>query len=97
MSKKLKLFRQGDVLIRERAEPVAIANEVPRDSGRVILAYGEVTGHAHAIHNSKAKLFREDGSGGATHLSIADPAGAALQHEEHATIMLPPGNYDVTI
>lgn len=97
MSKTLKLFRQGDVLIRERAEPVAIAAEVPRDNDRVILAYGEVTGHAHAIRNPKAKLFRDDGNGGSTYLSVTDPAGVALQHEEHATIMLPPGNYDVTI
>ena len=41
--------RQGDVLalgveaIPEDAKPVT------RDRGRVILAYGEVTGHAHAI------------------------------------------------
>ncbi|HVJ44671.1 MAG TPA: hypothetical protein VM639_24450 [Dongiaceae bacterium] len=97
MTKKLKLYRQGDVLIRERAEPVAVATEVPRDKGAVVLAYGEVTGHSHAIHNPKVKLFRDSGNGGATYLSIADPAGAALQHEEHATIQLPAGHYDVTI
>ena len=42
-------YRQGDVLIlRVNSVPDGLKVE-PRDNGRVILAYGEVTGHAHAI------------------------------------------------
>ena len=42
--------RQGDILlVRVRALPASRLTERPRDAGQVILAYGEVTGHAHAI------------------------------------------------
>ena len=42
-------YRQGDVWI-ERSEHRLSRNAKPRarDRGRVILAYGEVTGHARA-------------------------------------------------
>ncbi len=41
--------RQGDVLVLEIDDIPKDARRVPRDDGRVVLAYGEVTGHAHAI------------------------------------------------
>lgn len=50
-------FRQGDVLgwpvDPNNVFGLADAEEVADDNGRIILAYGEVTGHAHAIadHN----------------------------------------------
>lgn len=43
------IIRQGDVLLRRVQELPAGAQEVPLDGGRIVLAYGEVTGHAHAI------------------------------------------------
>lgn len=44
-----KQYRQGDVLLR-RVEALP-ANVRPKqsDEERIVLAYGEVTGHAHAI------------------------------------------------
>lgn len=43
------IVRQGDVaLIRVTSLPANLT-ERKRDQGRVVLAYGEVTGHAHAI------------------------------------------------
>jgi hypothetical protein len=42
-------YRQGDVLIERIAKMPTSTTPVARDAGRVILAYGEVTGHAHAI------------------------------------------------
>lgn len=48
-TKRLAQYRQGDVIIeRVSALPKGL-QVVPRDGGRVILAYGEVTGHAHAF------------------------------------------------
>lgn len=44
-----KIFRQGDILIALVACLPAGITAKPRDNGRVVLAYGEVTGHAHAI------------------------------------------------
>jgi len=86
------MFRHGDVLI----VPIKTAPEglpkIPRDNGRVILAYGEATGHAHAILERGVRLFREDGSGGILHV----PNGASVVHEEHAKINLPKGFYRIT-
>jgi hypothetical protein len=45
----MKVLRQGDVLMVRVARLPKNVQEVPIDNGRVILAYGEVTGHAHAI------------------------------------------------
>jgi phytoene dehydrogenase-like protein len=62
-----------------------------RDHGRVVLAYGEVTGHAHAIEDALAELFEEAGG----RLYLRADADVALQHEEHATITVPRGVYEV--
>lgn len=54
-------FRQGDVLItRVRGRAPRHAKPVARDQGRVILAYGEVTGHAHAIRDESVQLLTLD-------------------------------------
>ncbi|OGT54434.1 MAG: hypothetical protein A3E01_02990 [Gammaproteobacteria bacterium RIFCSPHIGHO2_12_FULL_63_22] len=53
------MYRQGDVLIvPAKAIPKGV-EPISRDKGRVVLAYGEVTGHAHAIKSEKAALFRD--------------------------------------
>ena len=88
------MIRQGDVLVREIKQIPSTAKLVKKDAGRVILAYGEVTGHAHAIHN-RATMFRAD-EGLGTYLQVAE-GGADLVHDEHATIALPAGTYQVVI
>lgn len=97
MAKQRQMYRQGDVLVLSVAEIPAGAKEVLREDGRVVLAHGEVTGHAHAILAPTAMLyaFEEAGGGGAQrrYLGLAEPV--ALQHEEHSTIHLPPGDYEV--
>jgi len=85
---------QGDVYIRQVAS--ISGSEVPREGGRVILAHGEVTGHAHAIGAPKVAMFRDDNLG-RTFLSVDGDVPANVTHEEHATITLPPGLYEVTI
>lgn len=87
-------YRQGDVLVELTEETLpAEAVAVPRDGGRVVLAYGEVTGHAHALRERTATLYR-DPSGGAPWLVIAS-APATVEHEEHASIVLAPSTYRV--
>jgi hypothetical protein len=51
--------RQGDVLLIPVDEIPAGLKTVPRDNGRVILAYGEATGHAHAVR-ADVGLFAAD-------------------------------------
>jgi hypothetical protein len=46
---KTQQFRQGDVLVQRVTSIPEGDTAVARDNGRVVLAYGEVTGHAHAI------------------------------------------------
>lgn len=90
-----KQYRHGDVFLREVAEIPTGATPLKRDRGRVVLAYGEVTGHAHAFgRGSRAVLFRDDGSGGRRFLEVS-LGGADLKHEEHTTIAVPEGRFEV--
>ena len=91
------MYRQGDVLIVPTDDDVQGA-PVPRDNGRVVLAYGEVTGHAHAIAGHGVTMFMDTGSGsggaaGVAWLKVDKPA--EVRHEEHATVALKPGNYKI--
>jgi hypothetical protein len=82
--------RQGDVFLERVSAIPANLKPRKRDKGRVILAYGEVTGHAHAIAEpDSAALF--DGENGEFYLRIESATG--LVHEEHARIDLPEGLY----
>lgn len=91
-----KVYRQGDVLIRQVVAIPDNLNAVPRDDGRVVLAYGEVTGHAHAITDPAAAMCAADITDlTRSFLKIEGEHAVALQHEEHDTILLPPGNYEV--
>lgn len=58
MKAKTTLFRQGDVLLRRvssipKSAKAAEKKDQPGNS-RIVLAYGEVTGHAHAIADTEA-------------------------------------------
>jgi hypothetical protein len=74
----VKTYRQGDVLILETAAAPTDAVEVPRDKGRIVLAYGEVTGHAHAIHGVGATAVL-DRDTQARYLVVSDDAIATLR------------------
>jgi hypothetical protein len=52
-------YRQGDVYIDATQHRPAAARPIPRDNGRIVLAYGEVTGHSHAIAESNATLYHD--------------------------------------
>ena len=90
------MFRQGDVLVlRVEGDADELGERVaePRDDGRVVLAHGEVTGHAHAIMDETATLWRLAGDDRL--LLVGGDTAVELRHEEHATIMVPPGAYVV--
>jgi hypothetical protein len=87
------IYRQGDVLITRTTHQLTHeATAVPRDHGRIVLAYGEVTGHAHAIDDALAELFEE--KDGQLYLRVSE-GGATIRHEEHGAIGLAPGTYRV--
>ena len=54
------------------------------------LAEGEVTGHAHVV-DAGTVLHHEDGR-----RELLAPEGCEVTHEEHKTVALPPGEFDVT-
>lgn len=87
----MEFYRQGDVGIRRVDEIPAFTHKVRREQGRIILAHGEATGHAHAIADPDAALVRS--SDGRTFLRLDAPA--TVRHEEHAPIRLEPGTYEV--
>jgi hypothetical protein len=105
-----KIYRQGDVLIMRVEEvPPGTWVDAPREGGRIVLAHGEVTGHAHAIESKSATLRKRPGS--AVNRGRAESQARALvedalliakapvvlRHEEHSPVHLPPGNYVVRI
>lgn len=99
----MDIIRQGDVaLIRVTGLPHG-CTEIEPDKGRIVLAYGEVTGHAHAIADhispqareiaeaaiARARLLRApDGS---RYLEVRQTVH--LTHEEHTAHAIPPGVY----
>jgi len=87
------IYRQGDVLIRRIAAIPADVKPVARDRGRIVLAYGEVTGHAHAIDAPGAEATLLTDAEEARFLRLVSTV--EVRHEEHATITLPAGDYEV--
>lgn len=83
------MYRQGDVLVSSvRSIPKSAVKQ-----DRCVLALGEVTGHAHQIHEEAFLYVDADG----TKYVEVYGSEATLQHEEHGPIVLPgPGRYRVT-
>lgn len=52
---KLLQIRQGDVQIQQVTKLPAGCTEIKSEGGRIVLAHGEVTGHAHAIYDHLKK------------------------------------------
>jgi hypothetical protein len=99
MTKQRLPVRQGDIVlipITKRQIPKGLAT-VDRDNrGRIVLAEGETTGHAHAILENPATLFRQaDLDEMADRFLAVEKEGVELVHEEHGTIKLDKGNYIV--
>lgn len=91
--KKPKIFRQGDVLLRE-VKSIPSEAKRTKEKDRIVLAYGEVTGHAHAIADlENVDVFIK--ADGTMYLEVKTPAD--LKHEEHGTITLPAGHYERVI
>lgn len=86
-----QLLRQGDVLLEAVESIPAGLSAVKKENGKVILAYGEVTGHHHAIEDPQVELYTDkDGN-----LWLQTGKDVELTHQEHNTVAVPPGNYRV--
>lgn len=105
-------YRQGDVLLVQLTDEQAATErrrtpaKVARDHDKVVLAYGEESGHAHAISALDASLLSRDLDTPGAFRMLDVPSGAELVHEilargepttDHAAISLPPGAYRVVV
>jgi hypothetical protein len=107
----MKMFRQGDVLLvairpllARKVRRGRDMRELKDGKPRVVLAHGEVTGHAHVVFSGKESgrgkgsvdLFESlDGPVGVSVVLEVKGRAAELRHEEHRTIVLPRGFYRV--
>ena len=107
------IIRQGDVLLTPiQALPEGLV-EISNDNGRIVLAYGEVTGHAHAIADhvpasatqiAAEAIARAAGSSKARLLQAQNgnrflevTEAVTLRHEEHTAHTIPPGLYSLPV
>jgi hypothetical protein len=99
MKKMITQARQGDVYIINKTDSnisadtkarlfTKVGKELAKDQGRIILAYGEVTGHAHAIKDEGVQLFTLKDTG---NMLLTVKGEASLGHDEHSTIAIPQG------
>ncbi len=79
-------IRHGDILLT-RIDSLPEGEELKHD-GEYVLAYGEITGHAHRLTSEGMKVVKCDGI---IYMSLVIPA--PLTHEEHKTIEIPAGIY----
>ncbi len=86
--------RQGDVMILQVASLPKAAKNVD-NKVRIVLAYGEVTGHAHAIAEREATEFTMEQSAGPVKRFLEVVSQATLRHEEHAPVEIPAGVYEI--
>jgi hypothetical protein len=82
-------YRQGDVFLRQ-VEQLPLEAREASGTARIVLAYGEATGHSHSVSVQEAKLYNLQDQ----HFLVVATT-AKLVHEEHETIPLPAGVYKV--
>jgi hypothetical protein len=86
----MKTYRQGDVLFRE-IEAIPSGESKKRETGHIL--EGEATGHVHRVKELDSADVIECGDG--LYLSVTAEGGVSIVHDEHDTLTLPAGNYEV--
>lgn len=96
----MKQYQQGDVIFKTKRIPTMDLEKVTDP----IVQYGEHTGHKHALqfrHEAQRdtacaqwEMFKDKNSG-TRYLKVSEPTD--LSHEEHNTITIPPGEYEIGI
>lgn len=91
-----QIYRQGDILLVPIAKAPRNAKAVNRENGNLILAHGEITGHHHAFTAdiTNVELVTAE-QANELYLMVHGTTPAPLTHQEHATIDVAPGVYEV--
>ena len=83
--KEENMYQQGDVIL------IKVSGIKGKKLNHLTLTYGEATGHHHTITKGDAELYEHEG----TLFLKVDSDTAELTHQEHNTIVLPKGDYEV--
>lgn len=84
------LYRQGDVLLMKVKALPDHVQAVEPDARGVVLAEGEVTGHAHTMSAETTTAYRALGMDW-----IVVDTDTDLTHQEHDTLVIAPGVWRV--
>jgi hypothetical protein len=86
----MKMYRQGDLLFK-------LVERVPkgkkRASGHIL--EGEVTGHIHRVAEANLGQAEVLDCDTGLFMRVSGEGGVSIVHEDHNTLVLPPGNYEV--
>jgi hypothetical protein len=84
------MYRQGDVLLVPVKRLPVKAEPTTQASDKLILAYGEATGHHHSLPSTDASFieFNEE-------VYVRLHTKTYLSHQEHRAIYLPAGDYKI--
>lgn len=94
--KELKMTnaRHGDVLLKRIKELPEGAKELQRGKS-VTIAEGEATGHHHTLYGSVPNAVILRGFDERRYVEIIEPV--ELRHQEHSTLSIEPGCYEIGI
>jgi hypothetical protein len=81
----MKYYQQGDVVLIKVNQVSGKAQDTK------VVQEGEHTGHAHRL-NSYGKVFKDGDK-----LFVKAAKGTSIGHEEHSTIVIEEGDYEVRI
>lgn len=85
--KEEQMYQQGDVIVKK------VSQIKGKKLKGLTLAKGESTGHHHTITEGDAELYENNG---VLYLKVISPK-ATLTHQEHKTIEIPEGEYEIGI
>jgi len=80
------MYRQGELLIKK------VKGVSGNKLSHLVIAEGEVTTHKHEITSGKAELYAHEGT-----LFLRCMEESVLTHPDHKEVMLPAGDYEITI
>jgi hypothetical protein len=84
-------YQQGDVIIERKEIPKDAEKIEEKSKDFIVLAEGEVTGHAHRIATSDSlEVAERKQKEGTTYLFVGKPL--PILHEEHKSFVIRPGD-----
>lgn len=90
-----KAAHQGDIYIKKAQLPEKV-EEIGKENGRTIIAYGEQTGHHHAFAADNVRLYAtKDVTKQSRRFIVISGYPATLTHEEHDPLEFAPGTYEI--